>query len=242
MSDMNADLKGKLVIIMPAFNEEGWIRSTIENIRKQIDADMVVVNDGSKDGTSEEARRAGATVLEHPFNLGYGAAIQTGYAYALESGYDFAVQMDADGQHSPLSIEVLLEPVMNGEVDIAIGSRFEEGGYRVPLVRRMGMIFFSAITSVIIRKKITDPTSGYQALNKEIMRFYASDSYPSDYPDADVIIMLHKKGIRFREVPVLMHAAYSGKSMHGGIIRPLFYIFKMMLSIFVTLLRKEEKI
>jgi glycosyltransferase involved in cell wall biosynthesis len=239
---MNAELKSKLIIIMPALNEEGWIRSTIENVRKQIDADMVVVNDGSNDGTSEEATKAGATVLEHPFNLGYGAALQTGYAYALESGYDFAIQMDADGQHSPLSVEVLLEPVMKGEVDIAIGSRFAEGGYRVPPVRRMGMGIFSAITSMITRKRITDSTSGYQALNKEIMKFYASDSYPSDYPDADVIVMLHRKGFRFKEVPVLMHEANSGKSMHSGIIRPLFYIFKMVLSIFVTLLRKEERI
>lgn len=239
---MVEEVKNKIVVIMPAFNEENWIGSCIESIRKHIDADIVVINDGSDDGTSEEARKAGATVLDHPFNLGYGAALQSGYAYALENGYDFAVQMDADGQHSPLSIETLLAPVIQGEVDIAIGSRFAEGGYRIPLVRRLGMIFFSTITSIITRKRITDSTSGYQALNKEIMKFYASDSYPTDYPDADVIIMLHRKGVRFKEVPVLMHEAHSGKSMHSGIVRPLFYIFKMVLSIFVTILRKEERI
>lgn len=236
------ELNNKIVVIMPAFNEENRIRSTIEGIRKHMDADMVVVNDGSTDGTSDEARKAGAMVLDHPFNLGYGAALQTGLTYAFENGYDFAVQMDADGQHNPVSVKELLAPVLKGEVDVAIGSRFAEGGYRASLVRRLGMIFFSAVTSVITRKRITDSTSGFQALNRKIMKFYASDAYPSDYPDADVIIMLHKKGFRFKEVPVVMHEARTGKSMHGGIIRPLFYIFKMVLSIFVTLLRKEEKI
>lgn len=236
---MSNELNDNLAIIIPAFNEAGRIASTISGIRKFIDADIVVVDDGSNDSTASEARAAGARVIELPFNLGYGAALQTGFKYALDKGYEFAVQMDADGQHDPMSIKTLIEPVIADEVDIVIGSRFlDKGNYKAPFVRRMGMYFFGIITSVLTGRRITDPTSGFQALNKKVMEFYASAAYPADYPDADVIIMLHRQGFRFKEVPVIMHNA-AKRSMHGGILKPLYYIFKMMLSIFVTLLRKE---
>jgi glycosyltransferase involved in cell wall biosynthesis len=224
---------------MPACNEEGRIASTISGIRKFGNADIVVVDDGSNDSTASEARASGARVIELPFNLGYGAALQTGFKYALDKGYEFAVQMDADGQHDPASIKALIEPVIADEVDVAIGSRFMyKGNYKAPFVRRIGMYFFGLIASLFTGRKITDPTSGFQALNKKVMEFYASAAYPVDYPDADVIIMLHRQGFRFKEVPVIMHNA-AKRSMHGGILNPMYYIFKMMLSIFVTLLRKE---
>lgn len=231
----------KLVIIIPAYNEEALITTTIADIKKNIDADIIVVNDGSGDETADKARNAGANVLEHPFNLGYGAALQTGFMYALAHGYDYAVQIDADGQHDATFIHKVLEPVISGEVDIAIGSRFTSGNYRAPFLRRLGMVLFATITSLITGKKITDSTSGFQALNKKVMSFYASRTYPSDYPDADVIIMLHRKGYKFKEVPVVMYESSSKVSMHGG-LRPLFYIFKMTLSIFVTLLREEKRL
>jgi len=228
-----------LIVIIPAYNEAGRIATTIAGIRKFGNADIIVVDDGSDDSTASEARAAGARVIELPFNLGYGAALQTGFKYALNRGYEFAVQMDADGQHDPLSIEALTSPVLKDEVDVVIGSRFlDKGNYKAPFVRRMGMYFFGIITSVLTGRRITDPTSGFQALNKKVMEFYASDAYPADYPDADVIIMLHRQGFRFKEVPVIMHNA-AKRSMHGGILKPMYYIFKMMLSIFVTLLRKE---
>ena len=231
--------KNNLAIIIPAYNEAGRIATSIAGIRKFGNADVVVVDDGSDDDTAGEAKAAGARVIELPFNLGYGAALQTGFKYALDKGYEFAVQMDADGQHDPLSMEALISPVLRDEVDVVIGSRFlDKGNYKAPFVRRMGMYFFGIITSVVTGRRITDPTSGFQALNKKVMEFYASDAYPADYPDADVIIMLHRQGFRFKEVPVIMHNA-AKRSMHGGILKPLYYIFKMMLSIFVTLLRKE---
>jgi len=236
---MSNELKNHFVIIMPAYNEAGRIASTIAGIRKFSGADIIVVNDGSTDDTVAEAKEAGADVINLPFNLGYGAALQTGFKYALKKKYEFAVQMDADGQHDPSSILPLIKPVINDEIDIVIGSRFlDKGNYKAPLVRRMGMYFFGFITSILTGRKITDPTSGFQALNKKVMEFYASKAYPFDYPDADVLIMLHRKGFRFKEVPVIMHNA-AKPSMHGGIIKPLYYIFKMLLSIFMTLLRKE---
>jgi len=229
----------KLVIIIPAYNEAGRISSTMAGIRKITDADILVVDDGSKDDTEDEARQAGAAVLALPFNLGYGGALQTGYKYALRKEYKYAIQMDADGQHDPAYILPLLEDVRSDKVDMAIGSRFlGEGDYSPTTAKKIGMTFFRVIASAITGQKITDPTSGFQALNRKAMEFYASEAYPVDFPDADVLVMLHKKGIRFQEVPVRMNHSTKRKTMHSGFI-PVYYLFKMMLSIFVTLLRKD---
>jgi hypothetical protein len=228
-----------LVVIIPAYNEAERIASTIAGIRRFTDADIIVVSDGSTDNTVSEAKATGAMVIELPFNLGYGAALQTGFKYALKRGYRFAVQMDADGQHDPSAIQSLIEPVLNNEVDIALGSRFlGRSDYKAPFIRRLGMFFFAVIASIVTGKKVTDPTSGFQALNSKVLELYASDAYPVDYPDADVIIMLHRRGIKFKEVPVTMKRAVGKVSMHGG-LKPIYYMFKMLLSILVTLLRKK---
>lgn len=231
------------VVIIPAYNEAERISTTIAGIRKFFKADIIVVSDGSTDNTVSEAKAAGAVVIELPFNLGYGAALQTGFKYALKKGYTFAIQMDADCQHDPSNIQSLIEPVIKGEVDITIGSRFLKGNYKTSFLKRLGMLFFAFIASFITGKKVTDPTSGFQALNRKVMEFYVSDLYPADYPDADVIIMLHRKGIKFSEIPVIMKTAVGKAPMHSG-LKPFYYIFKMLLSIFVTLLRntKEEKV
>ena len=227
------------VIIIPAFNEAGRIGETISGIRRHADALIVVVNDGSRDRTAEEASRAGAIVVELPFNLGYGAALQTGYQYALRTGYSFAVQMDADGQHDPSYIASLMNAVQEGNSDVVIGSRFlGEGAYRPTAIKKIGMGFFRILASLLTGQKVTDPTSGFQALNLRAMQFYASDAYPVDFPDADVLVMLHRRGMGFREIAVKMHPSPKKKSMHSGTV-PTYYLFKMILSIFVTLLRKK---
>jgi glycosyltransferase involved in cell wall biosynthesis len=175
-----------LSIIIPAYNEAERIATLITHIRKYSDADIIVVNDGSTDHTADEARASGAVVIDLPFNLGYGAALQTGFKYALGKGYSFAVQMDADGQHDPSSIPVIIKPVIHDEVDVVIGSRFlGDNDYKAPVIRRIGMVFFALITRLVTNKRITDPTSGYQAINRKVMELFASDMYPADYPDAD---------------------------------------------------------
>jgi len=234
---MNHEHIDHLAIIIPAYNEAERISATINDIRQHSNADIIIVNDGSADETAKKARAAGAQVIELPFNLGYGGALQTGFKYALSKGYRFAVQMDADGQHDPTAIQSLIEPVSRGDVDITIGSRFLGGGvYKAPFARRVGMILFSIIVRVVTGRKVTDPTSGFQAMNRKVMEFYASDAYPTDYPDADVIIMLHRQGFTFKEVPVVMKRLSGKVSMHSG-LKPFYYTFKMFLSIFVTLLR-----
>jgi glycosyltransferase involved in cell wall biosynthesis len=186
------------------------------------------------------ARAAGAVVVSHPFNLGYGVAIQTGYKYAYANGYDFAVQIDGDGQHDPAFIPGLLAPVLSGETDFALGSRFlGVESYEPSLARRLGMAFFRWLISSLIKTRITDSTSGYQAFNRKVIRFFTTEVFPCDYPDADMLLTLHRAGFRIKEVPVRMYASVTGKSMHTGVM-PLYYMFKMLLSIFVTLLRKRQ--
>ncbi len=231
------------LIIIPAYNEAGNIARVIAATRASAPlADILVVNDGSSDDTAAIARQARARVISLLFNIGYGVALQTGYKYALAKGYRYVIQMDGDGQHEPACIPTLLAEVQSGAADVVVGSRFlgrETGSYRVEWGRRLGMTLFGGIASFIMGQKITDPTSGFQALNREALRFFASDAYPGDFPDADVLIMLHYNGFRVKEVPVIMYCNTDGKSMHSG-LKPLYYVFKMCLSIFVTLLRGNK--
>ncbi|HEY3346794.1 MAG TPA: glycosyltransferase family 2 protein [Nitrospirota bacterium] len=228
------------LVIIPAYNEGGKIAGIIAKIKSLgIGLDVAVVDDGSKDDTVSKAKDAGAVVLPLPGNLGYGGALQTGFRYALQNGYSYAVQIDADGQHEPTYIKDLLSPVKAGMADVSLGSRFMGlGDYKPTFARAMGIKLFGGIASAIIGRKVTDPTTGFQALNRDVIRFYASDTYPVDFPDADVLIMLHRAGLRSIEVPVMMYPRTEGTSMHSG-LKPLYYIFKMMLSILVTLMRKN---
>ncbi len=227
-------------VLIPAYNEADRIAATIAGIRDCCSAEIVVISDGSSDSTATKVRETGSVVIELPFNLGYGAALQTGYQYALKRGYDFAIQMDADGQHDPAFIPALMEEVQTGTADVAIGSRFlGQGVYHLSVTRKAGVLFFRGLASLLTRQTVTDPTSGFQGINRKAMEFYASEAYPVDFPDADVLIMLHRQGLRFVEVPVKMNPNTKKKTMHSGLV-PVYYLFKMMLSIVVTLLRKNE--
>ena len=232
----------KVLIIIPAYNEGERIGDVVHQVREMFpDYDVAVINDGSKDDTARTARAAGALDVSHPFNMGYGVAIQTGYKFALAKGYDFALQMDGDGQHDPAFITQLLAPVMAGETDLALGSRFlGTESYEPSLARKAGMLFFRRLISFLIGTRITDSTSGFQAFNRKVIRYFTTEVFPCDYPDADMLLTLHRAGFRIKEVPVKMYASASGKSMHTGWM-PFYYIFKMMLSIFVTLLRKKGR-
>jgi len=229
------------LVLIPAHNEAARIKGLIESIRRVVpEMSILVVNDGSRDDTAGVSRASGAIVVTHPFNMGYGVAIQTGYKYALAHHYDRLVQLDADGQHDPSCIPALLAPVIAGEADFAIGSRFLGQSYRPPFARRMGMLLFRGIVFLATGEFITDTTSGYQAFNRDVLRFFSTDIFPVDFPDADMLITLHRAGFRMIEVPVRMFENRDGKSMHGG-LKPVYYMFKMLLSIGVTLMRAKGK-
>lgn len=230
-----------VIVIIPAYNEEGRIADVVTGIHAvTANIDILVINDGSSDATAAAADQAGAIVINHPFNMGYGVAIQTGYKYALRHGYDYLIQIDGDGQHDPAHIPELLGIIQSNTADFVLGSRFlSHASYRPPLIRRLGMAFFRKIVSLIIRQPVTDCTSGYQAFNREVMQFFTSELFPCDYPDADVLISLYLAGFRIHELPVKMYANAAGKSMHSG-FKPIYYVFKMTLSITVTLLRSRR--
>jgi hypothetical protein len=233
----------KRCIIIPAFNEAKQIASVIGGIRKFGNADIVVIDDGSGDMTAEIARKAGAYLICHPFNMGYGVALQTGYKYALDNDYEYLLQIDGDGQHDPGYIPALFAIVENKECDLVIGSRFlsnakeQEGIFKLA-----GIKLFRKIIKVITGESITDPTSGYQCMNRRIFQYFAADSFPCDYPDANIIIVLHRMGFKLAELPVTMMPNPEGRSMHRGILKISYYFFKVFLSILVVLLRKKSSL
>ena len=230
----------KRLIIMPAHNEAVNLPAVISELHTVApDYDLLVVDDGSRDQTRAIAKGLGAAVVSLPVNLGYGGAVQTGFRYAARHDYDLAVVMDADGQHDPAGVDLLAGKVASGEVDVAVGSRFRgQMDYRQPWIKRTGMKLFAWTVSRITGHTVTDPTSGFQALNRDALRFFADDNYPVDYPDADTLLVLHFAGFRVEEVPVTMRERLGGVSMHSG-LRPIYYIFKMWLAIGVVLLRQK---
>ncbi|MBF0126791.1 MAG: glycosyltransferase family 2 protein [Magnetococcales bacterium] len=225
------------LVIIPAFNEAQAIGPVVAKVLA-LGFHVVVVDDCSQDNTRKVAETAGGRVLRHPTNLGYGCALQTGYLYALQKGYPRVVQLDGDGQHDPEHVQDLLLALETGGCDVVIGSRFLGlHSYRVSRLRRMGQRFFGLLLNRFTGWRITDPTSGFQALNAEVLRFYCSRIFPDDFPDANVILLLRRKGFKVMEIPVRMFASQTG-SMHSGLVRPVYYLIKMTLSFFMSLLIK----
>jgi glycosyltransferase involved in cell wall biosynthesis len=231
--------RGRVVAIVPAFNEEGAVGGVIDGIRAfDPSFDIVVVDDGSTDRTAAVARERGAAVVTLPYNLGIGGAVQTGFVYALEGGYDVAVRLDGDGQHDPADLKALLVPIDAGTADIVTGSRFSDvdGTYRPPLARRIGIVWFAKLVSALTRQRVTDTTSGFQALNRKGIALFASD-YPSDYPEVEATVLVHKHRLRLAEVQVRMREREHGTSSIT-FVRSIYYVFKVTLALFVAMVRK----
>jgi glycosyltransferase involved in cell wall biosynthesis len=228
----------KRIAIVPALNEE----ETVGRVIGEIGAfdpgfDIVVVDDGSTDRTAGVAADRGAHVLRLPFNLGIGGAVQTGYRFAFEHGYDIAVQIDGDGQHDPQQLPAILAPVLSGEADLCVGSRFVgEGAYRSSFARRVGIRIFARVVSAVVRQKVTDTTSGFRAVNRKGIALFAVD-YPHDYPEVEATVMCVRHKLRLREVPVTMRERGGGASSITA-LRSVYYMTKVLLAIFVGLFRR----
>jgi len=229
------------IAIVPALNEEHTIGRVIAELRAfDPGLDVVVVDDGSGDGTARAARAAGAKVLRLPFNLGIGGAVQTGFRFAFEHDYDIAVRVDGDGQHDPAQLGSVLDPVLRGEADIAVGSRFAgsaEAGYRSSRSRRVGILLLAWVVSRIVGRRVTDTTSGFQALNRQGIALFARD-YPHDYPEVEATVMVFRHRLRMVEVPVQMRERGGGRSSITT-LRSVYYMVKVLLAIFVGLFRRN---
>src|SRR3712207_4337908 len=194
--------------IVPAYNEAGAIAAAIEDIRLHApDFDVVVVDDGSTDDTADRARAAGAKVIQPPFNLGIGGAVQCGYQYALANGYDVAVQGDGGGQHDARGIHQLLAELnRRPELNMGTGSRFlaDSGeGYQSSVSRRLGIRIFSGVLSMVTGRRVTDPTSGFRMCDRRGIELFARD-YPHDYPEVEAVLMVHHHRLESGELPVKM--------------------------------------
>ncbi len=226
--------------VVPAYNEAHTVVRVIDSLREHApDFDVLVVDDGSIDGTSELARDAGAAVLRHPFNLGIGGAVQSGFVYALENGYRRMVQVDGDGQHLAEELGVLVDRMnANPGVDMVCGSRFlTDKGYPATISRRTGIHVFAFLLSRIVGQRVSDPTSGFRLYNRRAIALFAGD-YPHDYPEVEAVLMVHHHRLRMLEVPVRMLERGGGRSsIRSG--KSAYYMVKVLLALFVGLLRRR---
>ena len=236
----------KVLMIIPAYNEEKNIIKTISKLKeiklKDHTLDYIVINDGSTDQTKKVCKENKINMIDLPFNLGIGGAVQTGYKYAYYNNYDIAIQYDGDGQHDGNYIKDLIEEIKKGN-NIVIGSRFvsELSTFKSSKMRRLGKEILSILIKIFTGKKIYDPTSGFRAADKEIIKLFAND-YPSDYPEADTIVSVIKKGYKVSEVPVKMNERENGKSSINP-LKAVYYMIKVSLAIIVAgaSTKKERK-
>jgi glycosyltransferase involved in cell wall biosynthesis len=225
--------------IVPAYNEEGSVARVIDEIRAfDPGFEVVVVDDGSGDRTSDVAEQKGARVLTLPFNLGIGGSVQTAFRYALEHEFELAVRLDGDGQHDASHLPELIAPVLDGEADVAVGSRYlGDGGYRQSTGRNLGNRILAGAASLVARERVTDPSSGFQALNRNAIELFAND-YPHEFPEVEATVLVAKHRLRRVEVPAPMRERLAGTSSHG-VLKSTYFLAKVLVALFVALFRRH---
>jgi hypothetical protein len=231
----------EIAILVPAYNEEAALPGTLDELKREFEANqIVVINDGSEDATSEAARRAGVRVLDMPSNMGIGVTMQAGYMFALRKGFEYAVQCDADGQHRPDEIPLLTREMESSGADMVIGSRFVDrnaAGFKSLFLRRQAIRFFSGWINLLTGFKVHDATSGFRLINRRLMEIFAGE-YPFDYPEPESIILAARRRLKVVEVPVAMRRRQGGVSSIG-FLTGIYYMVKVTLGLVLTRLRKE---
>lgn len=232
-------IMSKLLVVIPAYNEEENIGKVLDEIKKNIDyADILVVNDCSKDKTKEIVEKRKVKCISNVFNMRYARAVQVGLKYARDNNYDYVIQMDADGQHLASEAEKLYKEMIKSKSDIVIGSRYlKDTGYPCPFFRRVGTKFFSGIIKLFTGKKIADPLSGFQCLSRDVINYYAGCGNYPEYPDASLVIEMLLKGYKISEIPIKMRLRENGVSMHSGIIKPIKYMITQFYTCVVLLVK-----
>lgn len=224
----------KILLIIPAYNEQDSILNTIADIKDNGgDVDYIVINDCSTDATKSILRQSEVPFLDLPINLGIGGGVQTGYRYAQENNYDIAIQFDGDGQHCAAYLQDLIAPIVAGDADITIGSRFiRKEGFQSSGIRRLGINFLSSLIYLLCGTKIYDVTSGMRAVNKEMIAFFARE-YAQDYPEPEAILAASLAGARISEVAVQMRERSGGVSSINA-LKPIYYMIKVSISLIIS--------
>lgn len=223
----------KTLIIVPAYNEQENIRSTVGDLRRHCpEADVLVINDCSTDGTPQILREDGIAHLSLPVNLGIGGGVQTGYMYARDNGYDIAIQFDGDGQHEARFLPEMIAPVGRGEADLVIGSRFlKKEGFQSTGLRRAGIRWLSGLIRLLTGVRVLDVTSGMRAVGRTYIEAYAGN-YAQDYPEPEAILYAAARKARILEIPVEMRERSGGKSTISP-LRSVYYMIKVSLALII---------
>ncbi len=231
----------KLLILIPAYNEEGAVGGVVEEVRRIVPGvPVLVVDDCSSDATRNVAAAAGAHVLPMPYHLGLGGCVQAGYRLAFELGYDYVIRVDGDGQHDPKYIPKMLEALQRENCEMVIGSRFINGsGKHSGPLRALGIIFFRLMLRPILGKTVHDPTSGFVGVNRTALALF-SKSFPLEYPEIEALVVLQRKRFRFVEVPCTMRPRRAGRSTITA-LRSLYYPIHVLLGVFVNVLKFEGR-
>ncbi len=235
--------KDKVLFVIPAYNEEENIAKVLNEIKNDASfADIVVLNDCSRDNTKEIVEQNNVKCITNIFNMRYAWNVQTGIKYAYQNNYDYVIQFDADGQHIAKEAIKLYEKMKKTNCDIVIGSRYlKDTGYPCPLFRRIGTRIFEFVIKLFCKQRIADPLSGFQCLNKKVIERYAiMGNYP-EFPDANLVIEMLLLGYKIEEVPVKMRLREAGESMHGGVIKPIKYMINMFYTIIFILIQYPRK-
>jgi hypothetical protein len=232
----------RVLVIIPAFNEEESLAHVVAAVRTSLpQADIAVVNDGSRDRTAAVVEKLQVVAFHLPHHVGVGAAEQTGFRFAARQGYDIVVRNDGDGQHRPAEIPLLLSAVSDENVDVVIGSRYlEDRGYVTPRLRRLGIHLLAGVVSLACRQRFTDPTSGFRAFSRRAILFCAQD-YPSAYPEPESVVQFVRAGLKVREIPVTMNPRYGGRSSIR-VAESVYYMVRVLMGILVELLRGRPPI
>jgi glycosyltransferase involved in cell wall biosynthesis len=231
----------KLLILIPAFNEEGAVGDVVREVRQVMPGvPVLVVDDCSADATRAAAHSAGADILPLPYHLGLGGCVQAGYRLAYELGYDYVIRVDGDAQHDPRYIPKILAALEGENCEMVIGSRFLNGaGEHSGLLRGLGILFFRAVLRPILGKPVRDPTSGFVGVNRTALALF-SRSFPLEYPEIEALVVLQRKRFRFVEVPVVMRPRRTGRSTITA-LRSLYYPIHVLLGVFVNVLKFEGR-
>lgn len=233
---------GRTLIFVPAFNEEATVGNVVSEIRAGLpNVDVLVIDDGSTDGTAAAARAAGARVASLPFNQGLGAALHTGYLVAFRDGYQFCAHLDADGQHPVSELRRILMEVWKEDCDLALGSRYHPDqfdlleNYQPTLARRVGIALFRRLLTLTCGTSFTDTTSGLRASNRRAIALFAH-RYQPDFGELESLQRSVREGLRITEVPVRMLPRVAGSSK----ITATHFVFKGLLVVSVGALRRRE--